>query len=51
MVVTTHLFVCFSQEAMASPLCDRIYLTEIMAEFEADVFFSGVDETHFRKIE
>ncbi len=30
------------KEAMESPLCHRVYLTEIMASFECDAFFPNI---------
>ncbi|KAJ8002940.1 hypothetical protein DPEC_G00164180 [Dallia pectoralis] len=39
------------QEAMMHPLCDLIYLTDIMADFDCDVFFPPFDRSLFRKQE
>lgn len=40
-------FVC-DQEGMEHPWCDLIYLTDIMAEFECDVFFPTFDRQLFK---
>lgn len=40
-------FVC-DQEGMEHPWCDLIYLTDIMAEFECDVFFPEFDRQLFK---
>ena len=37
------------KEAMDSPLCNRIYLTRIMATFECDAFFPQLTD-NFKKI-
>lgn len=37
-------------EAMKSPSCDKLYLTEIKKDFECDVFFPGIPED-FQEIE
>lgn len=36
------------QEGMEHPWCDLIYLTDIMAEFECDVFFPEFDRQLFK---
>lgn len=38
------------QEAMRSPCCEKLYITEVLAEFPADVFFPPVDTTVFRPV-
>jgi len=35
------------QEALNSGLCERIYLTEILKEFECDVFFPEFDRSRY----
>lgn len=40
-------FVC-DQEGMEHPWCDLIYLTDVMAEFECDVFFPEFDRQLFK---
>jgi dihydrofolate reductase len=39
----------FSQ-AIVHPDCEKIYLTEVFAEFEADTFFPKIDESVFKKV-
>ncbi|XP_010881677.2 dihydrofolate reductase [Esox lucius] len=39
------------QEALMHPGCDLIYLTDIMADFDCDVFFPPFDRNIFRKQE
>jgi dihydrofolate reductase len=34
----------------ALPLCDRLYITELYAEFEADAFFPEVDYSQFELV-
>jgi dihydrofolate reductase len=38
-------------EVLGRSLCDRIYMTEILAVFPADVFFPKIDTTIFSEIE
>lgn len=38
------------EEAMRSPCCEKLYITEVLAEFPADVFFPPVDTTVFRPV-
>ncbi|XP_062604045.1 dihydrofolate reductase-like, partial [Saccostrea cucullata] len=38
------------QEAMQSPFCKRIYLTEILEECPADTFFPHFDEEKYNEI-
>lgn len=40
-------FIC-DQESMEHPCCDLIYMTDIMAEFECDVFFPEFDRQLFK---
>ena len=35
---------------MGSPLCDRIYLTEILAVFPADTYFPPIDRALYHEI-
>ena len=54
--VPHQLYQCSShgipvQEAMLSPCCDKLYITEVLAEFPADVFFPPVDTSVFRPVE
>lgn len=37
------------KEAMESPLCDRIYLTRVLAQFECDAFFPQLSD-NFKRI-
>ncbi|XP_072551345.1 dihydrofolate reductase [Salminus brasiliensis] len=37
------------REAMQHPWCDLIYLTDIMADFDCDVFFPDFDRNIYRK--
>ncbi|XP_056117375.1 zgc:153031 [Rhinichthys klamathensis goyatoka] len=37
------------KESLEHPWCDRIYLTNIMADFDCDVFFPKFDRNVFRK--
>ena len=39
----------FNQEGMMHPWCDLIYLTDIMADFDCDVFFPKFDRQLFKK--
>lgn len=41
------LLVC-DQDAMKHPWCDLIYLTDVMAEFDCDVFFPEFDKDVFK---
>ena len=36
------------QEAINSPLCDAIHLTQIESDFECDTFFPSIDQTTYR---
>ncbi|KAF4524628.1 hypothetical protein B566_EDAN013879 [Ephemera danica] len=36
--------------AMQSPYCHRIYMTDIMKEFECDTFFPPIDKTAFQLV-
>lgn len=38
------------REAVESPLCNRLYLTEIQGLFGADAFFPNFDENRFKEI-
>ena len=38
------------QEAMRSPLCDTLYVTEVLAEFEADTFFPPIDTSVYQLV-
>ena len=48
------VFICGGQdmykEAVASPLCKRIYLTQISATFDCDVFFPEFDKEIYKEI-
>ncbi|KAB5574810.1 hypothetical protein PHYPO_G00213410 [Pangasianodon hypophthalmus] len=37
------------KEALEHPWCDLIYLTDIMADFDCDVFFPSFDQNVYRK--
>ena len=39
------------QEAMSSPLCDKLYITEVLGEFACDTFFPPVDTTVYKPVE
>lgn len=41
------MFVC-DQEGMEHPWCDLIYLTDVVADFECDVFFPEFDRQLFK---
>lgn len=41
------LLVC-DQEALKHPWCDLLYLTDIMAEFDCDIFFPDFDKELFK---
>lgn len=43
----TDSFICGGEQiyAQALPYCDRLYLTEIDAEYDGDAFFPPLDET------
>ena len=45
-----HIFFCM-QDAMKSPLCDTLYVTDVLAEFEADTFFPLIDKSIYQPIE
>ena len=36
---------------MKSPLCDTLYVTEVLAEFEADTFFPPIDPEVYQLVE
>ena len=36
---------------MKSPLCDTLYVTEVLVEFEADTFFPQIDPTVYQLLE
>ena len=38
------------QEAMKSSLCETLYVTEVLAEFEADTFFPPIDTAIYNLI-
>lgn len=38
------------REAMDSPLCHRIYFTEIRAKFDCDTFFPAIDANRFQRV-
>ena len=40
----------FLQEAMKSSLCDTLYVTDVLAEFEADTFFPTIDTTVYQLV-
>ena len=42
---------CCVQDAMKSPLCDILYVTDVLAEFEADTFFPPIDTTIYKLVE
>ena len=44
------LCICVFQAALESKLCERIYLTEIMKEFECDVFLPEFDRSVYQPI-
>ena len=35
---------------MKSPLCETLYVTDVLAEFEADTFFPPIDTTIYNLI-
>jgi hypothetical protein len=39
------------KDSMASPLCDTIYYTDVMADYDSDAFWPGIDETLYKLIE
>ena len=39
------------QTAMKSPLCDTLYVTEVLSEFEADTFFPPIDTSVYHLLE
>lgn len=41
------LLVC-DQDALKHPWCDLIYLTDVMAEFDCNVFFPEFDKEEFK---
>lgn len=43
-----HVSFVGDQEGLEHPWCDLIYLTDIMAEFECDVFFPDFDRQLFK---
>lgn len=43
-------FVC-DQDALKHPWCDLVYLTDIMADFDCDVFFPEFDRELFEEQE
>ena len=41
---------CCMQMVMKSSLCDTLYVTEVLAEFEADTFFPPIDTTVYHLV-
>jgi dihydrofolate reductase len=39
------------KDSMASPLCDTIYYTDVMADYDSDAFWPGIDETLYKLID
>ena len=39
------------QEALSSPLCDKLYITEVLGEFACDTFFPPVDTTVYKPVD
>ena len=39
------------KEAMSSPLCDKLYITEVLGEFPCDTFFPPVDTTVYKPVD
>ena len=39
---------CCMQMVMKSSLCDTLYVTDVLAEFEADTFFPPIDTTVYQ---
>ncbi len=44
-------FLVYDQDAMKHPWCDLIHLTDVMAEFDCDVFFPDFDRGLFKEQE
>lgn len=49
----TNCFICGGEQiyAAALPYCDRLYLTEIEAEYDGDTFFPPLDENRYKTVE
>lgn len=49
----TNSFICGGEQlyTQALPYCDRLYLTEIEAEYDGDAFFPPLDETCYDIVE
>ena len=49
-VYNASVWIIFLQEAMKSALCETLYVTEVLAEFEADTFFPPIDTAVYHLI-
>ena len=38
------------QEAMDKSLCNRIYITRVLADFDCDTFFPKIDDKSYQQI-
>ena len=45
------LLLVYDQDALEHPWCDLVYLTDVMAEFDCDVFFPEFDRGLFKEQE
>ena len=49
-ICNVSVWIISLQEAMKSSLCETLYVTEVLAEFEADTFFPPIDTTAYHLI-
>lgn len=42
------LLLVYGQDALEHPWCDLVYLTDVMADFDCDVFFPEFDRALFK---
>lgn len=47
-VTRISVLLVYDQDALKHPWCDLVYLTDVMAEFDCDVFFPEFDRGLFK---
>ena len=48
--ITLFLLWYLLQEAMDKSLCNRIYITRVLADFDCDTFFPKIDDKLYQQI-